>query len=287
MPWCKTGFIYTLGSWVNQQGVFGLGFDGPCFHSDWFFDGGQVNLAPMARFLAATVIMPLSYEGINIPKATAIQNELRQLLRVQEQEPDVRIIGGADISLNLYSHTVYAGIVLLSFPDLRPLAQALVKSETRFPYVPGYLAFREVPALVDAWDLLPVKPDVLVVDGHGIAHPRRLGVATHFGIVTGQASIGCAKKLLCGSFAMPPPERGAFAPLVDKSEVVGFALRSKFKTAPVFVSPGHLLGLSNSLDILSQCLGKYRIPEPTRLAHLTVNRFRRGELQAGFGTYNP
>ncbi len=228
--------------------------------------------------------MELRYEGLKIAEATAIQNDLRRMVNTREQDLDLRLIGGADISLNLYSTTIYAGIVLLSFPSLVPVGYSLVKSETRFPYVPGYLAFREVPALVQAWDQMPLKPDVLVVDGHGIAHPRRMGIASHFGVVTGQASMGCAKKLLCGSFEEPLPDRGAYSPISDKGELIGYAFRSKAKTAPVYVSPGHLLGAGNSLEIVHHCLGKYRIPEPTRLAHELVNRFRKGELKEGYLT---
>lgn len=228
--------------------------------------------------------MQLSYEGLKIPEATTIQNDLRQMVNTAEQDLDLRLIGGADISLNLYSTTIYAGIILLSFPSLTPVGYSLVKSETRFPYVPGYLAFREVPALVQVWGQMPVKPDVLVVDGHGIAHPRRMGIATHFGVVTGQASMGCAKKILCGSFEDPLPDKGAYSPISHKEELVGYAFRSKARTAPVYVSPGHLMGAGNSLEIIRQCTGKYRIPEPTRQAHELVNRFRKGELKEGYTT---
>jgi deoxyribonuclease V len=224
----------------------------------------------------------LSYEGLKIPEATKIQNELRRLVDTENRKLNLNIIGGADISLNLYSTTVYAGIILLSFPEMKPLAYSLVKAETRFPYVPGYLAFREVPALVQAWNLLALKPDVLVVDGHGIAHPRRLGIATHFGIVTGQPSIGCAKKVLCGKFEEPGILQHDYSPLMDKGEQVGIAYRSKSKTAPVYISPGHQLGFKNCTEIMQQCTGKYRIPEPTRLAHELVNKFRKGELNGGF-----
>jgi deoxyribonuclease V len=224
----------------------------------------------------------LSYEGLTIPQATIIQNQLRTTANVSERKLTVSTVAGADISLNLYSTTIYAGIILLSFPGMQPLAHSLVKAETRFPYVPGYLAFREAPALVQAWEQMTVKPDVLIVDGHGIAHPRRMGIATHFGAVTGQATMGCAKKILCGSYSEPSAEQGAYSPITDKEEQVGFAFRSKQRTAPVFISPGHLLGLNNSIAIIRQCTGKYRIPEPTRLAHELVNRFRRGELKAGF-----
>ena len=242
--------------------------------------------------------MSLSYEGLSIPQATEIQNELRKKINISEQKllfgndhqaeliPSdafyIRTIAGADISLNLYSTTIYAGIILLSFPQLQPLSYSLIKAETRFPYVPGYLAFREVPALLQVWEQLPQKPDLLVVDGHGIAHPRRLGIAAHFGVVTGQPSMGCAKNILCGRFQELASEKNSYSMIIDKQEAVGYAFRSKNNTTPVYISPGHHIGLQNSLDIIQHCTGKYRIPEPTRLAHELVNRFRRGELAEGF-----
>lgn len=227
--------------------------------------------------------MPLSYEGLTIPQATAIQKELRQELDLAGMLiNDIKIIGGADISLNLYSTTIYAGIVLLTFPGLIPLACSLVKSETRFPYVPGYLAFREVPALVNAWEQLEIRPDILVIDGHGIAHPRRMGIAAHFGTVTRQPSMGCAKKMLFGKYEQPGMDKGSYSPISDKDQTIGYAVRSKKNTAPVFVSPGYRLSLDNSLALITQCFGKYRIPEPTRWAHEVVNRFRKGELPPGY-----
>ena len=242
--------------------------------------------------------MSLTYEGLSIARATSIQNGLREQLLVTDRKmviqkdfPDenlsseqllIRTIGGADISLNLYSTTIYAGIIVLSFPQLQPIAYSLVKAETHFPYVPGFLAFREVPALVTVWEQLTHKPDVLVVDGHGIAHPRRMGIAAHFGSVTGQVSMGCAKNILCGRYEEPALEKGAYKPIFDKQEQIGYAFRSKSKTAAVYVSPGYGMGMQNSLDIIQRCSGKYRIPEPTRLAHELVNRFRKGELQEGY-----
>ena len=222
------------------------------------------------------------YEGLSIPEATQIQRELRAKLDTGERTLSLQTIGGADISLNLYSSTIYAGIILLSFPQLQPVAYSLVKAETHFPYVPGYLAFREVPALLDVWQQMPVKPDVLVVDGHGIAHPRRMGIAAHFGALTGQTSMGCAKKILFGKFADPAPDTGSASPIMDKEEQIGYAFRSKSKTAPVYISPGHGMGLENALEVIRRSTGKYRIPEPTRLAHELVNRFRKGELPEGY-----
>jgi len=230
------------------------------------------------------VYMSINYEGLPIPEATRIQKELRASLDITERSIPVNTIGGADISLNLYSTTIYAGIILLSFPQSQPIAYSLVKAETRFPYVPGYLAFREVPALVNVWEQLQLKPDVLVVDGHGIAHPRRMGIAAHFGTVTGQPSMGCAKKLLFGKYEEPGPDPGSSTPIYDKDEQIGYAFRSKARTAPVFISPGHKFGMLNSLSLMQQCTGKYRIPEPTRLAHELVNRFRKGELAEGYHT---
>jgi len=224
----------------------------------------------------------LKYEGLKIPEAKKIQEQLVQQLDVAERDLKIKTIAGADISLNLYSTTIYAGIILLSFPDLKPLAYSLVKGETRFPYVPGYLAFREVPALVQVWEQLKQKPDVLVVDGHGIAHPRRLGIAAHFGTITGQRCMGCAKKLLFGKYIEPNYKKGSHSRIMDKDDQIGFAFRSKDNVSPVFVSPGHLMGMQNCLEIIRQCTGRYRIPEPTRLAHELVNRFRKGELKEGF-----
>lgn len=227
--------------------------------------------------------MPLSYENISIPEATQIQNDLRGKLDIAERDLSITTIGGADISLNLYSTAIYAGIVVLSFPELKPVACSLIKAETNFPYVPGFLAFREVPALVKAWEQLNTfRPDVLVVDGHGIAHPRRMGIAAHFGTLTGQPSMGCAKNILFGKFEEPGMEKNSYSTMYDRHEPIGYAFRSKSKTAPVFVSPGHRLGMQNSLQLIRQCTGRYRIPEPTRLAHEFVNRFRKGELQEGF-----
>lgn len=225
--------------------------------------------------------MPL-YEKISIPEATRIQNELRASLDIAERDINIATIGGADISLNLYETIIYAGIIILSFPQLKPVACSLVKGETHFPYVPGFLAFREVPALLDVWQQMPVKPGVLVVDGHGIAHPRRLGIAAHFGALVNHATMGCAKNLLYGKYIEPGMEQSASSPIMDGSEQIGYAFRSKAKTAPVYISPGNKMGMQNSLQVIRQCMGKYRIPEPTRLAHELVNRFRTGGVKEGY-----
>ncbi|MBW8686909.1 deoxyribonuclease V [Chitinophaga rhizophila] len=227
--------------------------------------------------------MPLlDYDNLKVTAATEIQNNLRENIIVKPREFPINIIAGADISFNKFSTTVYAGVILLQFPELVPVGYSVIKKEVLFPYVPGYLAFREVPALMEAWDNLPQKPDLLVVDGHGIAHPRRMGIAAHFGVVAGTPTVGCAKKVLCGQFEEPASIKGSHSPLIFKNEVVGAALRTKNAVKPVFVSPGHLMDVPSTIDIISQCIGRYRLPEPTRMAHNLVNQFRLGEISEGY-----
>lgn len=224
----------------------------------------------------------LNYDTLTVTAATQIQNGLRDDIIIQARNFPVNVIAGADISFNKFSTTVYAGIILLRFPELLPIGYSLVKKEVLFPYVPGYLAFREVPALMAAWENLPVKPDLLVVDGHGIAHPRRMGIAAHFGVLANTPTVGCAKKVLCGKYEEPGSAKGSNTPLVFKDEVVGAALRTKNAVKPVFVSPGYLMNVPDTVDVITQCIGRYRIPEPTRLAHAIVNRFRLGEIAEGY-----
>lgn len=223
--------------------------------------------------------MPLDYNHLTPGQAVAIQKELRQQLNLSPLQKEITTLGGADISFNKYSTTVYAGIVVMQFPSLEVVEKKAVVDVTEFPYIPGLLAFREVPALTKAWDALTIKPDVLVLDGHGIAHPRRMGIATHFGLVMQTPTIGCAKSVLTGKYNEPPNEPGNYTDLIHHNEVIAKVLRTKRNTKPVFVSPGNLISMEESLNIILQCVRKYRIPEPTRLAHNFVNEERRKYLQ--------
>jgi deoxyribonuclease V len=207
-------------------------------------------------------------------EAIKVQQRLRNMVRLQPLARPAVTIGGADISFNKYSETVYAGIVVLSLPDLRIIESAGVRSVARFPYVPGLLSFREAPSLLEAWEKLKTKPDVLMLDGQGIAHPRRFGIACHVGVTLDWPTIGCAKSILVGRYGELGVEAGSRAPLVDKGEQVGVALRTKNKVSPVYVSPGHLIDLDSAVDLVLRSTTKYRIPEPTRQAHLLVNRLR-------------
>lgn len=223
--------------------------------------------------------------NVSSQEAVRIQQQLRARLRIEPMRGEIRYIGGADISFNRGSDLLHAGIILLDYQTLKPVAHSLVQAEAHFPYVPGLLSFREIPALLAAWQQLALYPDVIMLDGHGIAHPRRLGVASHFGLWVDTPSLGCAKKLLTGLHESPDNEAPASSIILDQNDHLGFALRSRTNVKVVYISPGHLMDHGNALDISRHCLGGYRIPEPTRLAHQLVNRLRKGEVSPGFARY--
>lgn len=210
-------------------------------------------------------------------EAVELQQSLRERVRVQPLTQAVETVAGADISFNKFSEIVYAGIVVLRFPSLQVIEEVGVISETRFPYVPGLLSFRESPSVLEAWSKLKTEPDAVMFDGQGIAHPRRVGIASHVGLLINRPTFGCAKSVLVGRYDEPLLERGAWTPLVDRGETVGAALRTKANVQPIFVSPGHLIDLASAIDLTLRCDKGYRQPEPTRLAHLLVNALRRGE----------
>jgi Deoxyinosine 3''endonuclease (endonuclease V) len=213
-------------------------------------------------------------------EAVELQKSLRERVRLAPLARSVKAIAGADISFNKFSETIYAGIVVLSLPSLEVIEEVGVVSQTRFPYVPGLLSFRESPAVLEAWEKLKTEPDAVMFDGQGIAHPRRVGIASHVGLLIERPTLGCAKSVLVGKYEEPPLERGVWTEMVDKGEVVGAALRTKTKVKPIYVSPGHLIDLQDAITLTLQCDGGYRQPEPTRRAHLLVNALRRGEREA-------
>lgn len=211
-------------------------------------------------------------------EAITIQRELQSKVRIAPHDENIRTIAGADVSLNMFAKEIFAGIVVLSYPELVPIEYSVIKSETNFPYIPGLLSFREVPALMECFTKLRIKPDVVMVDGQGIAHPRRLGIASHFGMLAGMPTIGVAKSRLYGTFNIPT-EVGEATAITDPKtgEVIGKALKSKLRSNPLIISPGHLVSVDGALTIVRTSLQGYRLPEPTRQAHLLVNAFRRGE----------
>jgi deoxyribonuclease V len=225
-----------------------------------------------------------NYNNLDLAEASALQNALREKLNLQQLQKPIRTIAGADISLNLHSEEVYAGLVILDYLTQQPLAYSLVKSTTTFPYVPGYLAFREIPAITEAYEQIPEysRPDVIMFDGNGILHARRMGIASHFGVLTNTVTMGCAKNKLAGRYEEPDPLKGDYTLVRDKNESIGFALRSRNHVKPIFISPGNGMSLDDSMIITLRCLGKYRLPEPTRQTHDFVNKFRTGTLQEGY-----
>lgn len=216
-------------------------------------------------------------------EAVQLQKRLQGEVKLVPLAKQPSLIGGCDVSMNRFAKEGFAGFVTLSYPLLERIDHAVVKDTIPFPYVPGLLSFREIPMLAKAWEKLKTKPDVLIVDGIGIAHPRRLGIASHLGLVLGIPTIGCAKSVLTGVYEEPGNEPGDISYLYDKydrEEIIGAALRTKRNVKPVFVSPGHLITLQESIDLVYSCVRKHRLPEATRFAHNTVNEYRIADLAA-------
>ncbi len=215
---------------------------------------------------------------VSLEEAARLQRELRaQLVLHPPSGFAPQRAAGADVSTAKDSPLSFAGFVVVDLAEMRPVAEATAVAETPFPYVPGFLSFREIPVLADAWMQLAVRPDVLVLDGHGTAHPRRMGIACHAGLVFGVPTLGCAKSILVGTHAPLDAERGATAPLVHRGEVVGMAVRTRTGVSPVYVSPGHLMDVPTAVALVLRLTpgGRYRLPETTRRAHLLVNALRR------------
>lgn len=220
-----------------------------------------------------------------VAEATAIQNELRGNVELTPLKKEPRTIAGADISYNRFSDDFFACVVVLSLPDLEEVEKVFAKGVATFPYVPGYLSFREIPTLLKAFEKLKKKPDVIMADGQGIAHPRRMGIAAHLGLLLDIPTFGCGKHRLFGVGEQPASRRGSTSLLRDPKsrEVVGAYVRTKDKVAPVIISAGHKITLEESIQLTLRTGMSYRIPEPTRRAHNLVNAFRRARLYGGQG----
>lgn len=213
-----------------------------------------------------------------LEEAAKVQRHLAGQVITTDHVSDVRWLAGVDVSNNLYdqTHQVYACWIVLNYPSLQVKESACAKQQAKLPYVPGFLAFREVPALVEAFEKLPQKPDLVLVDGHGISHPRGLGIASHLGVVLDRPTIGVAKSILVGKpQGELGPEAGDHIPLVWRNQTIGAVLRTKAKTNPVYVSTGHKVSLDSAITWVVNSLTRYRLPEPTRLAHQSANTFRK------------
>jgi deoxyribonuclease V len=202
-----------------------------------------------------------------IDEALAVQHELRTQVITEDQLGAVQCVAGVDVGFEEDGTITRAAIAVLSLPDLQLRDQAIARRPTTFPYIPGFLSFREIPAVLDALAKLDTPPDLLLCDGQGLAHPRRFGIACHLGVLTNIPAIGVAKSLLIGKHEVLPEERGAWQPLRDKNDVIGAVLRTRESTRPLYISPGHRISLPTAIDYVMRCTTKYRLPETTRWAH--------------------
>jgi len=201
-------------------------------------------------------------------EAIAIQNRLREAVIREDALPEpIRYVAGVDVGFEAGGTMTRAAIAVLDYPGLALVESRLARLPTRFPYVPGLLSFRELPALLKAWETLDTLPDLILADGQGIAHPRRLGIAAHLGVLTGVATIGVGKTRLIGRHGEVPGGRGEWAPLMEGDECVGAVLRTRPGVKPIYVSVGHRISLESAVAWVMRCTGRFRLPETTRQAH--------------------
>ena len=206
----------------------------------------------------------------SITQALDIQQRLASQVSRSSEVTIPRFIAGVDISAEKAQRLATAAVVVLNYPELRLVETKVAEGRLDFPYVPGLLSFRESPLTLAACERLTVTPDLILVDGQGIAHPRRMGLASHLGLFLNLPTIGCAKSRLCGHHEEPDEKLGSYAEVVDRGEVIGAALRTKCGMKPIYVSIGHKVDLQTAIYWVLECCRGYRIPEPTRLAHLAA-----------------
>jgi len=199
--------------------------------------------------------------------AKKIQLELAASVSRAGKVEDPHLVAGVDISVDRWRGTGRAAVVVLSYPELDIVEVQTVTDRVTFPYVPGLLSFREMPLIIPAFEKLKRVPDLVMVDGQGIAHPRRIGIAAHLGLFLGIPTIGCAKSRLIGAYTEPGMKQGSWRELTDGNEVIGAVLRTRDSVKPVYVSTGHMVDLESAVQWVLACGRGYRLPEPTRLAH--------------------
>ncbi len=212
---------------------------------------------------------------VSFERAKAIQNELRSCVRVAPLRAPVRYIAGADVSFTRRAPQLFGAVVVFEAETGEVVERVAARSPARFPYVPGYLSFRELPCLLRAFDKVATRPDLVIADGHGWSHPRRFGLACHLGVLLDIPTLGCAKSPLVGTYREPGPRRGAHTQLRDGDEVIGEVLRTRTGVKPVFLSVGHRVDLASARTWVLRTATRYRLPEPARAAHREANRARR------------
>jgi len=207
---------------------------------------------------------------VSTTQALEIQRRLAGQVSWSGEIATPRFIAGVDISAGRAHGMARGAVVVLNYPELRVVEVKVAPGELDLPYIPGLLSFRESPLILAACEQLIVTPDLIMVDGQGVAHPRRIGLASHLGLFLDTPTIGCAKSLLCGRHETPGDEPGSYAEIVDQGETIGAALRTKRGVKPVYVSTGHNIDLQTAIHWVLACCRGYRLPEPTRLAHLAA-----------------
>lgn len=202
------------------------------------------------------------------PRQAAEQQRLMSSRVIERYEArPIRLVAGVDVGFEEDKTVSRAAAVVLSYPHLRPVEAAIARRRVTFPYIPGLLAYRELPSVLDALAQLKSEPDIIIVDGHGRAHPRRFGITCYLGVLLDCVTIGCAKSVLVGAAEEPDNRVGAWTPLVDKGEVVGAALRTRVGVKPIYVSIGNKIDLETAINLVGKCTRTYRLPETSRYAH--------------------
>ena len=209
-------------------------------------------------------------------RAREIQERLASRVETRDRMGGVRHVGGTDLGFEDGGRTARAAVVVLAFPSLELVDWAVARRPVSFPYVPGLLSFREVPALLDAWRKLRTRPDVVLCDGQGVAHPRRIGIASHFGLLVDAPTVGVAKSRLIGTHREPGAKRGSAARLMDGDEQIGIVLRTRDGVKPLYVSTGHRVGVPTARKLVLACAPRYRLPETTRWADRIAGGFEPG-----------
>jgi deoxyribonuclease V len=216
----------------------------------------------------------------NVVEAQLIQEELKDLVITEDEVGKVGYIAGVDVGFKDNNQITQAAVAVLTFPQLELVEHKTAQVPTTFPYIPGYLSFREIPAILEAFHQLQIIPDLILCDGQGLAHPRRFGLACHLGVLLDLPTIGVAKSLFIGKHEELPPEKGSWQPLIDKEETIGLVLRSRTNVKPIYISIGHKISLLTAKNYVMNCLTKYRLPETTRWADKLASD--RGRIEVNY-----
>lgn len=207
--------------------------------------------------------------------AMRLQERLRERVVLQDRHGKIRTVAGADLAFDPETDQAFAGVIVYRFPELVEIERRMARQKLLFPYVPGLLSFRESPALLAAFARLRTEPDLILIDGHGRAHPRLFGIACHIGVLFDKPAIGCAKSLLVGEYEEPAARAGSVSVLVFRGERVGMVLRTREGVKPIFVTQGHRVSLPSAVRLVRACTDGFRIPKPTREADRYVRELRR------------